>query len=111
MDHFILDGKDPVLANNPMMWVGWFETANRMVAKTVISPNEIEVSTVFLGLNHSFGWGAPLLFETLVFGGACDGLMDRYSTWDEAEAGHLTIVGQVKERLAGDNVVPLRKRS
>lgn len=110
MEHFILDGKNPIMVSDPTMWAGWFGTANRTVAKTVVVPNDTEVSTVFLGLDHGFG-GVPLLFETLVFGGACDGLMDRYSTWDEAEAGHIAMVEQVKERLAGENVVPLRKSS
>ena len=28
----------------------------------------IRVSTVFLGLNHQYGGGPPLIFETMIFG-------------------------------------------
>lgn len=65
----------------------WFEKADRRVA--LDSRGAIRVSTVFLGLDHNhFGSGPPLLFETLVQGGPNDGDMMRYSTWDEAIAGH-----------------------
>ena len=45
---------------------------------------EVEVSTVFLGIDHQFGYGKPLLFETMIFGGKNDGYQTRYSTWEEA---------------------------
>ena len=51
---------------------------------------------MFLGLDHSFGGGAPLLFETMVFGGPLDGEQERYSTWNEAEAGHKLMVERVQ---------------
>lgn len=54
------------------------------------------VSTVFLGLDHRFGQGEPLVFETMVFGGPLDQEQERYSTWDEAEAGHKAMVERVK---------------
>jgi hypothetical protein len=58
--------------------------------------DSIEVSTVFLGMDHRFsGKGPPVLFETLVFGGPLDGLMERYCTRDEALAGHQAICLQV----------------
>jgi hypothetical protein len=50
--------------------------------------NGTEVSTVFLGLDHAWGDGPPLLFETMIFGGTEDEYCERYSTWEEAEAGH-----------------------
>jgi hypothetical protein len=49
----------------------------------------IEVSTVFLGMDHNWREsGPPILFETLVFGGPLDGEMDRYCTRAEALDGH-----------------------
>jgi hypothetical protein len=48
----------------------------------------VKISTVFLGLDHSFGGSVPILFETMVFGGEHDGYQERYATWEEAEAGH-----------------------
>lgn len=54
-------------------------------------PNGGYVSTVFLGLDHGL-WrdGPPHIFETMVFLPAGDdyGEQLRYSTWEEAEAGH-----------------------
>ena len=83
---YILDGHKTIPCNDVLEWARWFEKAERHVGND--TKNNIQVSTVFLGLNHSFGQGAPLLFETMVFGGEHDGDMDRYSTWEEAEQGH-----------------------
>lgn len=49
------------------------------------------VSTIWLGLNHSFSFkGPPLIFETMVFppGSFQDLDMDRYSTEAQAKEGH-----------------------
>lgn len=58
--------------------------------------NTCTVSTVFLGLNHSFDDREPILFETLVFGGPLDGDMKRYATYDQAERGHAKVVAEVR---------------
>ena len=55
------------------------------------------VSTVWLGLNHNWGDGPPLIFETMVFGGALDEEMERYSTEAEAIAGHEVMVKKVRD--------------
>jgi hypothetical protein len=58
------------------------------------------VSTVWLGLDHSFWPGhGPLIFETMVFddrGMPAFDLMDRYSTLAQAERGHRAFVRRVK---------------
>lgn len=79
------DGK-PVLCEDLMTWSKWFETADRNIAKTEIG--DVSISTVFLGLNHSFNDGPPIVFETMVFGGEHDGEMQRYVTKEQALAGH-----------------------
>lgn len=49
----------------------------------------VQVSTVWLGLDHSFGIGdKPLIFETMIFGGIHGGYQERYSTEEEAQEGH-----------------------
>ena len=58
----------------------------RIIAKDNF--DNVEVSTVFLTMDHSFGSGDPILFETMVFGGQYDDYQWRYSTYEEAEAGH-----------------------
>ena len=58
------------------------------------------VSTVFLGLNHQFGDGPPLIFETMIFSpGPLDQECWRYSTESEALVGHAAAVAQLQEAL------------
>lgn len=86
--YWILDKHTPVKCSSIVEWGKWFEdTKNRRVAQS--SHGDVEVSTVFLGIDHNFGEGLPLLFETMIFGGKHDGETWRYSTWDKAEKGHL----------------------
>ena len=86
-DKYILDGHEPTPVDDLLEWAKWFETADRHVAQTDIN-NDVRVSTVFLGLDHSFGNGPPILFETMIFGGVYDQYQERYSTWNEAKKGH-----------------------
>ena len=52
---------------------------------------------VFLGLDHAFGGGAPVLWETMVFGGKLDQEQDRCSgSREQAEAMHARMVEKVK---------------
>ena len=86
--HYILDGKEPIEEPDILTWARRFGTADKIVEQTALGRG-VRVSTVFLGLDHRFvGGGPPLLFETMVFGGKHDGAQWRYSTWDEAIAGH-----------------------
>jgi hypothetical protein len=67
----------------------------KRVAETTL-PNGRWVSTVWLGLDHQYGDGPPLIFETMVFPSK-DGPLeemdcDRYSTEAEALAGHQAMV-------------------
>ena len=90
---YILENRNVRACGSPLEWARWFETADRTVAKTKIGASE--VSTVFLGIDRSFGGSRPMLFETMVFGGPLDGEQDRYSTWDEAEVGHKRFVERI----------------
>jgi hypothetical protein len=75
------------------------DAAYRIVARTDLGDGAF-VSTIWLGLNHRHGEGAPLIFETMVFGmdGStvvdrwADRICERYSTEAEALAGHERIV-------------------
>jgi len=77
-----------------MTWARWFETAERHIGSDYIG--KIHVSTVFLGIDHNFGEGEPLLFETMIFGGEHNEYQERYSTYDEALKGHKKAVKLVK---------------
>lgn len=68
----------------------------RRVASTKL-PNGYVVSTVWLGLDYSFGSGTPLFFETMVFRkkiGGHDYDCERYSSQDEARVGHALMVAK-----------------
>jgi hypothetical protein len=71
----------------------WWKTHDddRVVGRTRVFP--FDVSTVFLVINHGFR-GTPRWFETMIFGhdDSNERAMDRYTTWDEAEAGHVEMV-------------------
>ena len=83
----------------PMDFMEWAKSFKnnelRRVAEDTL-PDGKWVSTVWLGLNHNFSQdGPPLIFETMVFPN--DGDMgeldaDRYSTEEEALAGHKAMV-------------------
>lgn len=100
-DRYILDAQgEPVPCEDLLTWARWYEGGieKRRVARTTIG--EVEVSTVFLALDHSFCEGPPILYETMVFGGPLDQELDRYSTRSEAEAGHEKWVRMVQEATA-----------
>lgn len=87
---YILKDKIPVEATL-MQWAEWesIDESRKIVEKTNIGT--IQVSTVFLGLDHSMSFqnpGPPVLFETMIFGGKEDSFQNKYCTWDEAVKGH-----------------------
>lgn len=50
---------------------------------------DILVSTVFLGMDHSYEkQGNPILWETMIFGGEHDLYQERYSSHEDALIGH-----------------------
>lgn len=57
---------------------------------------DIHVSTVWLGLDHNWGDGPPLIFETMVFGYGDDEYQWRYSTKEDAAAGHAEVLAAVQ---------------
>ena len=86
-DWYILDeNKKPVPASI-YQWSEWSTVAgNKIVEQTYFG--NVKVSTVFLGLDHSFWGGNPVLFETMIFDGVHDQYQERYETYDDAVKGH-----------------------
>lgn len=92
----------------PMTMKEWSEAFGDKALKRVAEdtlPNGYWVSTIWLGLDHSYSGGTPIIFETMVFAhdaekgagpegvknwGELDG--DRYSTEAEALIGHAQMV-------------------
>lgn len=95
--HFKLQGHTPIPCEDFLEWAKWFENAddNRVVARTKVG--DVDVSTVFLGLDRNWtGQGPPVLFESMVFGGPLDLEQERYCTWEAAVAGHNDLVARVR---------------
>jgi hypothetical protein len=94
--HYILTDDRKAVECNLMDWAKWLEMAK---SKRVVRQDTIDgvlISTVFLGLDHQWGEGPPLIFETMIFNGEHDGRQERSSTWDEAEEMHKQAVRVVK---------------
>ena len=93
---YVLDEHgEPRAEPDTLTWARWLETSpDRVIAhdrdEGPGAPN-VFVSTVFLGIDHGFDPGAPLLFETMVFGGGHDCLTRRYTTRAEALRGHQAV--------------------
>lgn len=97
---FVLKNKRAVSMpdSNVNEWGRWLEkairTEERRVNLTRIAG--VEISTIFLGLNHGFGSEPPLLFESMIFGRNKNLYSRRYRDWEEAERGHLEIVNHMR---------------
>ena|SRR3990167_8333374 len=94
--YFILKDRKAVPVSSLEEWAKAFET-DRHVAQD--SVGDVRISTVFLGINHRFGEGPPLIFESMIFGGQHDQEQRRYSTWGEAEKGHAELLALVRSTL------------
>jgi hypothetical protein len=118
---YILEGKVPVPCDDLLQWARWIEDSKqRIVAQEYVG--DLWVSTVFMGLDHSFSDTAPpLLFETMVFryanpademeaaahGYTCprhlqvdDAPCYREPTWELALESHVQAVQWAREQLS-----------
>lgn len=100
MQMYVLDGKTPVVEKDPIVWSKFSDNSSaKRVGLTPVGP--VTVSTVFLGLDHQYGDGPPMLFETMAFRGDYEDWEEyqtRCSTWEEAERMHQDAVEYFKER-------------
>jgi len=93
--HYILDDEHNPVVCDLMTWGMWKQSDEGWRVKQETLPNGRWVSTVFLGIDHGFGDGPPVLFETMVFPNEDDFSeldCERYCTWAEAEEGHKALV-------------------
>lgn len=119
-DHYILSGPAS-MDGNPIptswdVWARWFQDTReeRRVRVTAILDDGtatdvdfydevmLAVSTVFLGLDHSFGLGqSPVLWESLVFkdGSSLGCSMRRYASLEAAKTGHQKLVNFLCHRM------------
>lgn len=95
MSYYDQDGKPITHAQWQDAWV---KTDERRLGKTQIG--NFHISTVWLGMNHRYNEGPPLIFETMIFNenkNYQDIGCQRYSTKDEAFAGHLDAIKWVQK--------------
>jgi hypothetical protein len=76
-----------------------FEDGGRRVAK--YERGGVTVSTVFLGFDHGYGRGEPVLFETMIFGMGEDEWQERDTNVVAARETHAKAVQIANEYLDG----------
>jgi hypothetical protein len=96
-DKWILNERgEPIPENDLLTWATWIEHSRRHVDWTYIGRSW--VSTIFMGLDHSFVRGVPILWETMVFGGALDQEQTRCGgSREQAMAMHSEMCARVTE--------------
>ncbi len=99
----LIDGKI-VKTKDLLLWGRWMEKhSDRVIERTTV--DGVDISTVFLGLDHNWGGnGPPILFETMIFGGEHDEYCDRCATLAQARKMHtraLWLVRGSKEVAGG----------
>lgn len=65
------------------------------IGRTELMPDNVAVSTVFLGWDHSRSWKAnapPILWETMVFKAGEASECMRYASLEDAREGHNAVV-------------------
>lgn len=78
----------------------WGEERRRHQRVALYETDAVTISTVFLGLDHQYGDGPPLIFETMIFeAGTLDQECWRYSTVEEARIGHEAAIERWKTVL------------
>lgn len=95
MNYILDENKNVILEPDLQVWAKQFDSPHKRVVKKTFGrvkidgedAGEVEISTVFLGIDHGFG-ETPLLFETMIFGSPLDEYQTRCSTWQQAEAMH-----------------------
>lgn len=104
--HFILDEDgEPILARDLTRWAMFLNDIDkRRVAITEFVDPTIRVSTVFLGIDHQYGVGPPLLFETWAEGFTDNEIQIRVSTWEEAIQTHRSTVAEVQSHFPAASI-------
>lgn len=96
MNYILGKNRKPIKEPDLVKWARWMKEENRKVGRTRIGKSL--VSTVFLGTDHNLqGRGAPILWETMVFGGPLSMQCTRCKgSWENAEAMHEEMCHQVR---------------
>jgi hypothetical protein len=91
--YFVLKGK-VLVSVSIVEWAKWIDSKQNVICQTQVGA--LRVSTTCLGFNHG-GAGVPLYYETMVFPTEAGERQWRYTTYDQALAGHMAIVYRLQQ--------------
>ena len=93
------ENNKPVQAIDVNDYLKW--SGNGGIIKNVAQEHigDVFVSTVFLGLDHSWNSEIPILWETMIFGGEHDQYQERYTSHKDALEGHEKALELVKSLI------------
>jgi hypothetical protein len=96
--YYRLDEENNVVPSTMEEWVmklNWKRVDSTILFS--IFHGSIHISTIFMGLDHGWFEGPPIVFYTMVFGGTTNGEQWRCSTWKQAERMHKEAVKEARE--------------
>jgi hypothetical protein len=99
VERYVIRDGEPVLEPDFLIWAreNWGSN-DRVLAETIIIPDEVRVSTIFTGVNTDYQkTGPPMLWETMIFGGPLSMEQVRYRSPEAALAGHEAMVLRAKD--------------
>lgn len=98
ISHYVLNSAgEPRVEADFIKWAMWFDSSMEIRRVDFEQVGDAAISTVFLGIDHSYGEEeAPILWETVVFGGSLAGERNRCGgSREQAEAMHAEMVERV----------------
>ena len=88
----LFDDNGKIMEDNLLRWSEFFAIGNRRIGL------DGNISTVFLGIDHSFLQDEPILFETAIEENGKWNVVERYETYEQALLGHKKWVETEKPR-------------
>jgi len=91
LDKELPDGRYFDITGKPILFSEWAIRFEDKRYQVIIQEDKgkVLVSTVWLGMDHGWGRSAPIIFETMIFGGYYDQYQERASTLEGALACHI----------------------
>lgn len=100
MAWYILDNNNKPVPSTALESSEWMDKhPKRKALKQEDVGEDVHVSTVFLGMDHAWlGYGKPVLWETMIFGGDHDQYQERYTSYEDALEGHQTALNLLNKQ-------------
>ncbi len=108
--YYIYDDAGQPVATDVTTMARWLTDERRRLVFDKVG--KMEVSTVFLGINHQWNEGPPVLWETMVFGlrDDMDEIQLRYTSQADAIKGHKRTCDEMRAVLDGRSLTRAYKR-